>query len=81
MHDEVEVVDQYPISHPITLDVGRLSFDRLQSSFDAVDDSCYLPRAATRADHEEVGEGIRLAKVKNDEVFRILVPCCVYGFI
>ena len=61
-------VHQDPLGAMVALDVGRAHFRRTQRFLDRVGNRLHLPRVLPGAEHEEIGEGGRVAQVEHHDV-------------
>lgn len=72
MDHEIHVVEQYPLSLLVALDVCRTRACLCESLLYFIRDGLNLPRVATRTDHEVVGKAARrLVEFQNGKAFSL----------
>ena len=81
MNHEVNVVQQYPVGLVVALDVGRADSGLSESLLYLIRDGLNLPRVATRADNEVIGEcSGGLIHLQNGDFLGLFGFGCLYGF-
>ncbi len=73
MHDEVHVIEQHPFGLGVPFGVRGVQSGLPESLLDLIGDGLDLPRVATRADDEIIGEAaMRLIEFERGHVGRLL---------